>query len=306
MRELLKLASPCRLCPRQCGADRLTGARGFCQAGNELLVSYIGKHYGEEPPLSGSNGSGAVFFGHCTMSCVFCQNWQISQAHRNLRPITPAELATEFLRLQNEQAHNINLVSPTQYAPWIIQALALAKQDGLTIPIVYNTNGYESTEILALLANYVDIYLPDLKYANNIFAARYSHTANYAEHSLAAIKLMLKQKGLLRLKNDIAVQGVIVRHLVLPELIKESKEILTALYSLNPELHIGLMSQYAPQHQAQNIAALQRRLSAAEYNEVVEYAVNLSLENIWAQEMDSQNILVPDFSAAKPFAAVEK
>ncbi|GBR74370.1 radical SAM protein, partial [Candidatus Termititenax aidoneus] len=302
----LKLASPCRLCPRQCGAERLSGARGFCQAGQELLVSYIGKHHGEEPPLSGSRGSGTVFFGHCTMSCVFCQNWQISQAQRNLRPLTPEELAAEFLRLQNEQAHNINLVSPTQYAPWIIQALILAKQSGLVIPVVYNTNGYESTEVLALLANHVDIYLPDMKYADNASAARYSQTANYTEHNLAAVKFMLKQKGLLRIKNDIAMQGVIVRHLVLPGLLKESKEILAVLYALNPELPVSLMSQYTPQHQAQNIHSLNRRLSAAEYNEVVEYAVNLGLENIWTQETASQDILVPDFSAAQPFTAAAK
>ncbi|MDR1322845.1 MAG: radical SAM protein [Candidatus Margulisbacteria bacterium] len=306
MRELLKLASPCRLCPRQCGVDRLSGARGFCQAGKELLVSYIGKHHGEEPPLSGSNGSGTVFFGHCTMSCVFCQNWQISQAHRELRPITPEELAAELLRLQNEQAHNINLVSPTQYAPWIIEALTLAKQSGLTIPVVYNTNGYESMEILALLAKHVDIYLPDLKYADNISAARYSQTANYVESNLAAVKFMLKQKGLLQLKNDLAVRGVIVRHLVLPSLIKESKEILTALHSLNPDISISLMSQYTPRHQAQNISALNRRLSADEYTEVVEYAAALGLENVWTQELSSQDILAPDFSAAKPFAMVDK
>ncbi|MDR1452734.1 MAG: radical SAM protein [Candidatus Margulisbacteria bacterium] len=305
MRELLKLASPCRLCPRRCGVNRLAGEKGFCGAGNEMLVSYIGVHYGEEPPISGRTGSGAVFFGHCTMSCVFCQNWQISQTHCNLRPIRPTELAAEFLRLQNEQAHNINLVSPTQYAPWIIEALTLAKRGGLTIPVVYNTNGYENPEVLALLADHVDIYLPDLKYADNASAARYAQTANYAEHGLAAVKFMLRQKGLLQTSNDIAARGIIVRHLALPGLVKESKEILTALYSLNPQIQISLMSQYAPQHRAKDIPELSRRLSAGEYNEVVEYAVNLGLENIWTQELASQDILAPDFGTEKPFAAVQ-
>ncbi|GBR76626.1 radical SAM protein [Candidatus Termititenax persephonae] len=309
--QLLALAEPCQLCPRQCGTRRLSGEQGFCQAGSEIQISYLGLHHGEEPPISGTRGSGTVFFGHCTMACVFCQNWQISQPPRggvksgavSLSTISPPALAQKFLDLQAAGAHNINLVSPTQYAPWLAQAVSLAREKGLIVPIVYNTNGYERTEVLGLLADTIDIYLPDMKYADNVSAARYSQATNYTEHNLVAVKFMLKQKGLLQIKNDLAVQGVIVRHLVLPGLSKESQEILAALYSLNPELPVSLMSQYAPRHQAQNIPGLNRRLSAEEYAEAVAYAATLGLENVWTQEITSQDIFVPDFGADEPFAA---
>jgi len=300
--KLLALAERCRLCPRQCGANRLAGEKGFCQAGRELQVSYIGLHQGEEPPISGTQGSGTVFFGYCTMACVFCQNWQISQQHNNLRAITPEQLAAEFLRLQNLGAHNINLVSPTQYAPFIYQAWETAKQNGLTLPVVYNTNGYERPEVLELLGGMIDIYLPDRKYAENISAEKYSGAPDYAEQNLAALKFMLKQKGLLQIRNDLAVQGVIVRHLVLPGLGAESKKILTELTALNPELQISLMSQYAPHYLAKDRPEINRKLSAAEYNAVLAQAEVLGLENVWVQEPDSQEIFVPDFRKEQPFS----
>ncbi|MDR1996768.1 MAG: radical SAM protein [Candidatus Margulisbacteria bacterium] len=321
--KLFALAENCRLCPRQCGVNRLAGARGFCRAGNTLLVSYCGKHDGEEPPISGRAGSGTVFLGHCTMACVFCQNWQISRGpvspaaapdEKNpaephgrldkkniLKALTPAELAAEFLKLQKSGAHNINLVSPTQYAPWIMQAVATARQNGLSIPIVYNTNGYERAEVLELLGGLVDIYLPDLKYASAKSAEKYSHTPDYPENARAAIKIMLKQKGLLQTRADIATQGIIVRHLVLPGLAAESKKILDWLSALEPRLSLSLMSQYAPQDKARQIPELNRRLPPAEYNEVVEYAARLGLSNVWTQEASSQEILVPDFRRESPF-----
>ena len=299
--KLTALAERCHLCPRECGINRLQGETGFCGAGNQMLVSYIGLHHGEEPPISGNHGSGTVFFGYCTMACEFCQNWQISQAHENLKPFSPVELARELLRLQNDGAHNINLVSPTQYAPWIAETVRLAKADGLKIPVVYNTNGYERIEVLELLNETVDIYLPDMKYATDVFAEKYSHTPNYTKHNRLAVDFMFKQKGLLQIKNDLAIRGIIVRHLVLPDLSAESKEILTYLHGLSAQMYISLMSQYAPQHCAKDIPALNRRLSAEEYNEVVEHAAALDMENIWTQELDSQDIFVPDFGTEKPF-----
>lgn len=300
LEKLLALAEHCALCPRQCGVNRLAGEQGFCQADKELLISYSGLHKGEEPPISGTQGSGTIFFGHCTMACVFCQNYQISQLHNNLKIFSPEELAQEMLHLQKSGAHNINLVSPTQYAPWIYQAWQTAKQNGLTLPIVYNTNGYERPEVLELLNEMIDIYLPDRKYMDNT-SAKYSDTPNYAEHNLAALKFMLKQKGLLQIQNDIAVQGIMVRHLVLPGLNAESKKILVELYGLNPGLSISLMSQYSPQYKAEKYPELNRKISTEEYAEVIECAVNLGLENVWTQEPESQEIFVPDFRKEQPF-----
>jgi len=302
LEKLLALAENCRLCPRQCGVNRLKNEKGFCLAGNELTVSYTGPHHGEEPPISGTQGSGTIFLGHCTMACVFCQNWQISQAHTTLKTISPEDLAQEMLRLQKSGMHNINFVSPSQYAPWIYQAWKIAKQNGLSLPIVYNTNGYEHIEVLELLDEMIDIYLPDRKYTNNTPAEKYSGAPNYAEHNLAALKHMLNQKGLLQMdKNDIAVQGVIVRHLVLPDLSADSKKILTELYDLNPNLHVSLMSQYAPHHKAAGVSELSRKLSAPEYNETVAHAELLGMENVWVQELESQEIFAPDFREEQPF-----
>ena len=304
--RLLALAEHCVLCPRQCGVNRLAGARGFCGASSELLVSYIGLHHGEEPPISGTRGSGTVFFGHCTLACVFCQNYQISQpeAAAPLRALTAEELAAEFLQLQAQKAHNINLVSPTQYAPWIAQALDTARQNGLTIPVVYNTNGYENAAVLALLTDYVDIYLPDLKYADDAAAQKFSSATGYTAHNLTALQTMLAQKGPLQLQDTIAVRGLLVRHLVLPGLAAESKKILDWLYTIDPQLHISLMAQYAPQHKASAWPPLNRQLTAEEYTAVVDHAAKLGLENVWIQELDSQDILVPDFTETNPFARI--
>jgi putative pyruvate formate lyase activating enzyme len=283
--------------------NRLSGEKGFCQAGGTPRVAYCGLHHGEEPPISGARGSGTLFFGHCTMACVFCQNWQISHPDTSapLEDISIEKLAAVMLGLQRSGAHNINLVSPTQHAPWLYQAWLTAKAQGLVLPVVYNTNGYERIEILEPLDEMIDIYLPDLKYAGNISAGKYSHTPDYAGTALAAVQFMLKQKGRLKLQNGLAARGVLVRHLVLPGLARESRKILDELYALDPEIHLSLMSQYAPQHEAKNIPELNRRLSAEEYNEIVEYAAGLGLANVWIQETASQEILVPDFCASRPF-----
>lgn len=294
----------CDLCPRKCGVNRLDGELGFCQAGLQAEISYVGPHHGEEPPISGTNGSGTVFFKHCTMQCVFCQNWQISQTppprlDSARRPPSPRErglggeaLAERFLYLQKLGVHNLNLVSPTQYVPQIVEALSIAVEQGFNLPIVYNTNGYESVEILKLLDGIIDIYLPDIKYADNIQAQKYSHTKDYVKFNRPAIEEMYRQVGL---------TSLIVRHLVLPEDISGSKNCLDFLAGISKDLTVSIMAQYSPQYKAERYPVINRRITEAEYDSVVEYAAALGLDNTYVQEFSSQEVFLPDFQKDQPF-----
>jgi putative pyruvate formate lyase activating enzyme len=295
----------CQCCPRRCGVNRLEGKTGFCRIGADAQISHVGLHFGEEPPISGSRGSGTIFFTGCNLRCVFCQNHQISQEFEGgseTRPYTADAIASEMLHLQAAGAHNINLVSPSQVVFQAADAVVLAKTQGLTIPIVYNSNGYDSIDALRQIAGLVDIYLPDIKYLSNDLAKRYSAAADYADVIPGVLAEMLRQVGPLELDDDgIARRGLLVRHLVLPGSVDDSRRCLALLARLSPSLHVSIMSQYSPQHHAARFPEINRSLTLREYNQVTEYALELGLENAFIQELDSRDTYLPDFDKDRPF-----
>ena len=294
---LWKLFSPCRLCPWNCAVDRSRGARGKCQAGREVTVAKAIAHFGEEPVLSGTRGAGTIFFSHCHLACCFCQNYQISQEGRG-EALTIEELAQKMLLLQEAGCHNISLVSPSHYLPHIVQALCLAAGEGLSLPLVYNSNGYESLETLQLLSGIVDIYLPDAKYAHDALAQKYSLAKNYSSINMAALKEMFAQVGPLVLdEHGIAVRGLIIRHLVLPADIAGTREVLEKIKSqIGSAVHISLMCQYLPVYKAHQLQELRKRTSRAEYDRAVEILAELGFENGWVQEYEEiDGKFLPDF-----------
>ncbi len=294
----------CNCCPRACGFNRLAGETGFCGVPAGLWVAHAGLHFGEEPPLSGTRGSGTVFFSGCNLRCVFCQNHQISQDFRLADSVlySPSSLAEVLLQLQASGAHNVNLVSPSHMVCELPEALWLARAGGLSVPVVWNSGGYDSPDVLALLAGLVDVYLPDLKYMQAEPALRYSAASDYPEVARAALHAMFAQVGLLQLDADgIAERGLLVRHLVLPGHLENSRRCLDFLAELSPEIHISLMSQYSPQHLAQQHPALRRSLRVAEYESICEYALNLGLSHVFVQELASQQSYLPNFKCDMPF-----
>lgn len=279
--------SRCQLCPHQCKANRQSGKLGFCQMGSELRIHSYFVHMGEEPPISGESGSGTIFFTGCTMRCLFCQNYQISQLHRG-QSYTPDNLADMFLELQEKGCHNINLVSPTLWVPHIIKALSIAKEKGLTIPIVYNSSGYESTSTLKLLDGLIDIYLPDIKYSSDHNAYECSGIHSYVASSRSAILEMHRQVGHLCLDDEgIAHRGILVRHLVLPKRLSGAIEFLEFIKNnLGLYTHIGIMSQYTPLFKASTHKDLKEKTSYEEYQEVLDYFEDLGFINGWYQEFE--------------------
>lgn len=287
----------CRLCPRQCRADRTAGEKGVCGAGPNVRAARAALHYWEEPVISGSRGSGTVFFSHCSLRCVYCQNHVISHGGFG-RDLGIADLAGVFLRLEGRGAHNINLVTPTHYIPQIAAALRLARERGLAVPIVYNSSGYETVEGLRLLDGLVDVYLPDLKYANDAVASRYSRAPGYFTAATAAIGEMHRQVGDPVFDDDGLVRrGLIVRHLVLPGQIDDTRRILDWIRaSLPAGVHVSLMAQYFPAHDACLFPEMDRRLTAREYEQAIEYFFQLGLENGFCQEPSAASAeYVPPF-----------
>jgi len=294
----------CECCPRKCGVHRLDGRTGFCRIGAEARISYAGLHLGEEPPISGTRGSGTIFFAGCNLRCVFCQNYQISQDFEasQMTALTTEGLAAEMLRLAEAGAHNINLVSPSHVVFQGADAIVAARNSGLTIPIVYNSNGYDSVEALRQIRGLVDIYLPDIKYLSNDLGRRYSGVADYADVVPGVLREMLDQVGLLELDDrGIARRGLLVRHLVLPGHVDNSRACLAFLAQLSPAIHVSIMSQYSPRHRAARYSEINRRLTSREYDEVTDYAVELGLENAFIQELDSRHRYLPDFDLDRPF-----
>ena len=274
------------MCPRECGADRLAGERGFCGAGAAARVAAVSLHPGEEPPISGSRGSGTVFFSHCNMACRFCQNYPISQMAHG-RDMDPETLAGELMKLQERRAHNVNFVTPTPHVPQLVEAVILARKRGLRIPVVYNTNGYDSPGGLALLDGIVDIYLPDAKYRSRELAGALSGTPDYVGHNDTAIARMVRQVGFLATGEDgIATRGVLVRHLVLPGRVDETESVLAHLAErFGPDLPLSLMGQYFPAWLAGETPGLDRKLTKKEYGRAVAAATRLSLRNVFIQEI---------------------
>ncbi len=294
----------CECCPRRCGVNRLDDRTGFCRIGGEAMISYAGLHFGEEPPISGTRGSGTIFFAGCNLRCVFCQNHQISQEFRasEMQSLTADGLAAEMLRLQKAGAHNINLVSPSHVIFQAADAIIAAKNKGLAIPIVYNSNGYDSVDALRQVCGLVDIYLPDIKYLSNDLAGRYSSAGDYADIIPGALREMLEQVGHLEMDDaGIAHRGLLVRHLVLPGAVENSRRCLALLAELSPATHVSIMSQYSPQYQAGRYPEINRPLTAREYDEVTDDAVELGLENAFIQELDSRHRYLPDFDRDRPF-----
>lgn len=277
--------SECDLCPRQCGTNRLRGEVGFCGAGADLRVSSAFPHHGEEPAISGQNGSGTIFFSHCTLRCLFCQNHQISHGGHG-EEWTEAQLAEEMLLLQNRGCHNINLVTPTHYVPHILRALQIAIPKGLAIPIVYNTSGFDTLSTLLLLDGIVDIYLPDIKYADNTRAKSLSSCEKYVAANRLALKEMWRQVGPLVVdQSGVAAQGMIVRHLVLPQKMAGSESSLAWLaQELGREVAVSLMAQYSPRHRADELDHLNRRITREEYLEAVAALDRAGLSEGWIQD----------------------
>lgn len=275
----------CRLCPRHCGADRSAGQIGFCRAGVLPRVALANLHLWEEPCISGTHGSGTVFFSRCNLRCIYCQNHDISQSDKG-SDISVERLAEIFLELQGSGAHNLNLVTPTPYAAQIVEALSLARSSGFKLPVIYNTSAYETPETIELLRGWVDIYLPDLKYCSNDLAIKLSNAPDYFQHALAAIHAMANQVGECRFDSDgILLQGLIIRHLALPGHTDDSKRILRSLRDrFGPDIWFSLMNQYTPQPGAAAFPELNRSLSDSEYDDLIDYALSLGLENGFIQE----------------------
>jgi putative pyruvate formate lyase activating enzyme len=294
----------CECCPRKCGVNRLEGRTGWCRIAGDALISYAGLHVGEEPPISGTRGSGTIFFAGCNLRCVFCQNHQISQEFQasEMKALTTEALTAEMLRLADAGAHNINLVSPSHVVFQAADAIIAARDKGLAIPIVYNSNGYDSVAALRQVRGLIDIYLPDIKYLSNALARRYSGTSYYADIIPGVLREMLDQVGHLELDDDgIARRGLLVRHLVLPGAVDNSRQCLAFLAQLSPATHVSIMSQYSPQHRAARHPEINRSLTVREYDEVTDYAVELGLENAFIQELDSRRRYLPDFHRNRPF-----
>jgi putative pyruvate formate lyase activating enzyme len=291
----------CELCPRQCKVNRSRGQKGYCGLESELLIAHYGLHFGEEPPISGTGGSGTIFFASCNMRCIYCQNYQISHSVDGTRHSIQS-LTEIFLSLEKDGAHNINLVSPTPYVPFIAAAIREARKSGLTIPFVYNTNAFDNVETLKSLEGLIDIYLPDFKYWNSRIGRTLSDVKDYAKWAKAAILEMKAQKGDLVVEDGIAKRGLLIRHLVLPNNLGGSREILGWIKDrLGVNTHISLMSQYTPLHGAHEFPMLNRRVTEEEYGRVLEAATGHGFHNVFVQDLESAPLYVPDFNRENPF-----
>ncbi len=284
----------CKLCPRNCGVDR-TKTIGFCGANNKMKIARADLHFWEEPCISGESGSGTIFFSYCNLKCIFCQNYKISSEHIG-KEISIEKFSEICLDLQNKGALNINLVTPTHYIPLIVDGLKLAKKSGLTIPIVYNTSSYENVESLKLLDGLIDIYLPDFKYFDDLYAIKYSNANDYKKYASLAITEMYRQVGKPIFENDIMKKGIIVRHLLLPGLIDDSKKIIKYLYdTYKDDIYISIMNQYTPIKKLQ-YEELNHRIKNSIYDEIIDYAYDLGIRNAFVQEGETQKkSFIPDF-----------
>jgi putative pyruvate formate lyase activating enzyme len=282
------LLESCRVCPRECGGNRLKNDKlGFCRSGLDPMISSVSPHHGEEPPLSGTRGSGTIFFTNCNLRCVYCQNYPISQMGNGTER-SPGEIACQMVWLQEQGCHNLNLVTPTHFMPQILKALGIARERGFDLPIVYNTSGYESTEALRLLDGIVDIYLPDMRYSDDATSRKYSVAPHYPEINRAAVREMYRQVGNLVLdEHGIAKRGLIIRHLVLPGGLSGTEGVMKFLAKeISRDVHISLMSQYFPAFKANEFKALSGRITRDEYEEARRCMDKFGFENGWVQEID--------------------
>jgi putative pyruvate formate lyase activating enzyme len=275
----------CTICPHNCKINR-TKNPGRCKSTDKIKIALYSIHNFEEPCISGEKGSGTIFFSNCNMNCVFCQNYEISQLGRG-KEITIEELANVMIKQQKRNVQNINLVTPTSYALHIVEAIKIARKKGLKIPIVYNTNGYESVETLKLLEGYVDIYLPDLKYYYDDLAKKYSKVDNYFEIATKAIQEMYRQVGTPVLdENGVMKKGLMIRHLILPNEVQNSKKVLKWIKeNIDSNVYVSIMAQYFPTYKAKEIPEIARKITKEEYEKVENYLYELDLENGYIQEL---------------------
>lgn len=283
--KAFSMMESCSVCPRKCGVNRIKGEKGFCKVDTNPIVSSYHPHFGEESPLVGQHGSGAIFFTHCNLACVYCQNYDISQLGEG-NEVSYERLAEMMIELQKIKCHNINFVSPTPYVPIILKSLELAVKKGLSIPLVYNTNAYDGLESLKLLAGVVDIYMPDTKYSDSKIAQKYSLVPDYFEVMEKAIKEMQRQVGDLVIdEKGVARRGLLIRHLVLPDNLAGSKKIFEFIAKdISPNTFINIMDQYRPRFKASEYKELSRWITKDEYNQAVKLAKEAGLKRIYPRE----------------------
>ena len=289
IKALYKMMDPCLLCPRECGVHRMHGEIGYCGASKKVKVASFNLHFGEEPPISGNKGSGTIFFSNCSLKCVYCQNYPISQLGVG-KEVTVDELANMMLSLQKRGAHNINLVTATHYIPYVLTALNIAIKRGFLLPIVYNTSGFEKVEILKLLDGIIDIYLPDIKYSDREASKKYSFASNYPEINIKAIKEMFRQVGNLVMdETKIAKRGVLIRHLILPNHQSQTEKSLKEIAkNIGNDIYISLMSQYFPANKAHKFPEINRKIKWSEYKETVDLLNKYGFNNGWLQHKNSK------------------
>lgn len=287
----------CNLCPHMCLVDRKNKKRGFCKSGENVKIALSSKFFYEEPCISGTKGSGAVFFSNCNLRCVYCQNYKISKEGKG-KEILVEELADVFLNLQKEGVHNINLVTPTIYALQIKEALILAKKKGLNIPVIYNSSGYENVDTIKELDGLIDVYLPDFKYCSNELGLKYSGVNKYFDFASSAILEMYRQVGHPIFDNNgIIKKGLIIRNLILPNNTKNTKNVLEWIVeNIGKEAYVSIMAQYFPTNEAQNINELNRKITKKEYHIIEKYMYDLGLENGYFQRLEkNEEKYVPNF-----------
>lgn len=292
----MDLISKCEICPRKCKVNRYE-KKGYCRCDDKVRIALVSKHYFEEPCISGRNGSGTIFFSNCNLNCIFCQNHDISQGGKGI-DVTVERLAEIMLEQQERGANNINLVTPTMYVEQIIKAIDIAKDDGLNIPIVYNTNGYEEVETIKKLNGYIDIYLPDFKYFTNELAIKYSKATNYFEKVTSVLLEMQSQFDEYVFDGEIMKKGMIVRHLVLPNHIQNSKNVLKWIKeNLRKDIYVSVMAQYFPTYKAIGDELIGRKLSFSEYRKIEQYFYGLDIKNGYIQDLGKhEEEFVPDFN----------
>lgn len=294
---MLDILKKCELCPRNCQVNRLEGQLGYCRSGSAVKIAKAYLHQWEEPCISGVRGSGTVFFSNCNLHCVFCQNCKISQESYG-RELTIEELGEIFLGLQAKGAHNINLVTPTHYVPQIIEAIKIAKRGGLNIPVLYNTNSYENINTIKSLRGTVDVYLADLKYYKDDYAIKYSSVKDYFFHAARAIDEMYRQAGKIEFSDDGMIRkGLIVRHLMLPGLLFDTKKVIDYIYNTyGDNVYISLMNQYTPMYKADKYPEIYKKLKPKHYESIIEYCLGLGIKNAFIQDSGTASeAFVPDF-----------
>lgn len=288
----------CNLCIRNCNADRTSKKLGVCNSSDKIMAARAELHLFEEPPISFGKGSGTVFFSNCNLKCVFCQNHEISQEHKG-KEISIEDLSNIFLNLQEKGASNINLVTPTHYVPQIIEALKISKSKGLKLPILYNTNSYDSLETIKALDGFIDIYLPDFKYFNEKFAIKYSKVKGYKDNAIEILKEMFRQVSKNQFDEDgRMIKGMVIRHLMLPGLLFDSKKIIDTIYSMfKDDVYISIMSQYTPMYNAFSYKEISKPLNPKVYDTLIDYAASLGIKNAFIQDSESSSTeYIPSFN----------